>query len=153
MKPLAYTTLLAAFIVTCSPAFSQFANTKPEDAIKYRQSALFVIGQHFGRIGAMVNGRIPFDAKGAAESAEIVATMSSLPWAGFIPGTDKGGNTKAKAEVWTEQAKFKDSSDKFVVEATKLAAASKTGNLDTLKASFAATADTCKSCHDAFRNK
>ena len=153
MKAFSSSALLAAFIITSSPAFSQFANSKPEDAIKYRQSALFVMGQHFGRIGAMVNGRIPFDAKGAAESAEIVSMMSALPWAGFIPGTDKGGNTKAKGEVWTEQAKFKDSSDKFVVESTKLAAASKTGNLDTLKASFAATADTCKSCHDAFRNK
>ena len=153
MKAFARLAVVAAFIATCAPAFAQFTNTKPEDAIKYRQSALFVIGQQFGRIGAMVNGRIPFDAKGAAESAEIVATMSALPWTGFIPGTDKGGNTKAKGEVWTEQAKFKESSDKFVNESTKLAAAAKTGNLDTLKASFAATADTCKSCHDAFRNK
>ena len=153
MKAFARFAVVAAFIVTCAPSFAQFANTKPEDAIKYRQSALFVIGQQFGRIGAMVNGRIPFDAKGAAESAEIVATMSALPWSGFIPGTDKGGNTKAKGEVWTEQAKFKESSDKFVNESTKLAAAAKTGNLDTLKVSFAATADTCKSCHDAFRNK
>jgi len=153
MKAFASSALVGAFIVMCSPAFAQFANSKPEDAIKYRQSALFVMGQHFGRIGAMVNGRIPFDAKGAAESAEIVATMSALPWSGFIPGTDKGGNTKAKSEVWTEQAKFKDSSDKLIAESTKLAAASKTGNLDALKVSFAATADTCKSCHDAFRNK
>lgn len=44
-----------------APASAQFA--KPEDAIKYRQSALFVMGQHFGRIGAMANGKVPFDAK------------------------------------------------------------------------------------------
>ena len=35
----------------------------------------------------------------------------------------------------------------------KLAAAAKTGNLDNLKASFGATAGTCKACHDAFRSK
>ena len=46
------------------PAAAQFQ--KPEDAIKYRQSALTVMGNHFGRIAAMAQGRIPFDAKAAA---------------------------------------------------------------------------------------
>ncbi|SFC80306.1 Cytochrome c556 [Polaromonas sp. OV174] len=134
-----------------APAHAQFA--KAEDAIKYRQSALSVMGTHFGRVGAMANGKVPFDAKLAADNAAIVADMAKLPWAGFAPGTDKGGNTKAKPEIWTEQAKFKEGQDKLIAESTKLAAAAKTGNLDALKTAFAATADTCKACHDAFRNK
>ncbi len=141
----------AALLALAAPAFAQFA--KAEDAIKYRQSALSVMGTHFGRLGAMANGKVPFDAKVAAENADIVATMAKLPWAGFGPGTDKGGNTKAKPEIWTEQAKFKELHDKLGAETVKLATAAKTGNLDALKTAFAATADTCKSCHDAFRNK
>ncbi|NDG16372.1 MAG: cytochrome c, partial [Betaproteobacteria bacterium] len=39
------------------PAQAQFA--KAEDAIKYRQSALFVMGQHFSRLAAMAQGKIP----------------------------------------------------------------------------------------------
>ena len=150
MKIFASIAAAATLLVLSAPASAQFA--KPEDAIKYRQSALFVMSQHFGRLGAMANGRIPFDAKVAADNADIVADMSKLPWAGFMPGTDKG-NTKAKPEIWTEQAKFKEYNDKLQAETTKLAAASKTGNLDSLKTAFAATADTCKACHDAFRNK
>ena len=46
-----------------------------------------------------------------------------------------------------------NSAVEVAVESIKLAAASKTGNLDALKTSFAATAETCKACHDAFRNK
>ena len=111
------------------------------------------MGTHFGRIGAMVNGRVPFDAKVAADNADIVAVMAKLPWAGFGNGTETGGNTKAKPEIWTEQVKFKENSEKMIVETVKLAAAAKTGNLDALKTSFAATADSCKTCHDAFRNK
>lgn len=151
MKKFASITAAAALIALAAPASAQFA--KPEDAIKYRQSALFVMGQHFGRIGAMANGRIPFDAKAAAENAEIVADMAKLPWVAFGPGTDKGGNTKAKPEIWTEQAKYKEAGDKLVAESAKLAAAAKTGNLDSLKTAFAATADTCKACHDAYRAK
>ena len=148
---------LAAFIVTAAaavlsaPASAQFA--KAEDAIKYRQSAFFVMGQHFSRIGAMANGKAPFDAKAAQESADIVAVMSKLPWEAFGAGTDKGAPTKALPAIWSEQAKYKEHADKLQAEATKLAAAAKTGNLDNLKASFGATAGTCKACHDAFRSK
>ncbi|MEO8023846.1 cytochrome c [Polaromonas sp.] len=150
MKIFACIATAAALLALSAPASAQFA--KPEDAIKYRQSALFVMGQHFGRLGAMANGRIPFDAKVAADNADVVADMAKLPWAGFMPGTDKG-NTKAKPEIWTEQAKFKENNEKLMAESAKLAAAAKTGNLDSLKTAFAATAGTCKACHDAYRNQ
>ena len=148
MKIIASLTLAAAALAVAAPASAQFA--KPEDAIKYRQSALFVMAQHFGRIGAMANGRVPFDAKAAADNAEVVADMAKLPWAGFVAGSDKGA-TKAKPEIWAEQAKFKEASDKLIAETTKLAAAAKTGNLDAVKTAFGATAGTCKACHDAYR--
>ncbi len=150
MKAFACIAITATLVALVTPASAQFA--KPEDAIKYRQSAMSVMGTHFGRIGAMVNARVPFDAKAAAENADIVFEMSKLPWAAFVPGSDKG-NTKAKPEIWTDQAKFKENNEKLVAETTKLAAAAKTGNLDNLKTVFTATAGACKTCHDAFRNQ
>ena len=151
MKAFACIAAAATLVALAAPASAQFA--KPEDAIKYRQSALSVMGTHFGRVGAMANGRVPFDAKVAADNADIVAEMAKLPWAGFGPGTDKGGNTRAKPEIWTEQAKFKEYSEKMIAETVKLSAAAKTGNLDTLKTAFGATAATCKTCHDAYQAK
>jgi len=149
MKVIASLAIAAAAITLSAPAAAQFA--KPEDAVKYRQSALFVMAQHFGRIGAMANGRVPFDAKAATENAEVVADMAKLPWAGFGPGTDKISQ-KAKPEIWTEQAKFKEHNEKLVAETGKLLAAAKTNNLDNLKAAFGSAAGTCKACHDAYRN-
>lgn len=149
MKVIASLAIAAAAATLAAPASAQFA--KPEDAVKYRQSALFVMAQHFGRIGAMANGRAPYDAKAAVDNAEIVAEMAKLPWAGFGPGTDKISQ-KAKPEIWTEQAKFKEHSDKLIAESGKLLAAAKTNNLDNIKTAFGATAGTCKACHDAYRN-
>ena len=140
-----------AALATALPAAAQFQ--KPEDAIKYRQSAMFVMTQHFARIGAMVNGKVPFDAKAAAANAEIAEELSKLPFAGFIEGTDKGGNTKAKPEVWSEADKFKASATKMQEEMAKLNAAAKTGNLDQIKTAFGGVAQSCKSCHDHFRNQ
>ncbi len=144
-------TLLAISAASLSfSAAAQFA--KPEDAVKYRKAALTVTAAHFGRLGAMAQGKAPFDAKSAAENAEIVASMSKLPWAAFGDGTDVG-ETKAKPEIWKQNAKFKEAAEKFQTESAKLAAAAKAGKEDTFKAAFSATAGTCKACHDDFRAK
>lgn len=148
MNRLATYAFAAASAALSMPAAAQFA--KPEDAIQYRQGALFVMGQHFGRLGAMANGRVPYDAAAAAANADIVAEVAKLPWAGFGPGTEGG---KAKPEIWKEQAKFKELSDKMQAETVKLAAAAKAGNVDALKTAFGATGASCKACHDSYRNR
>lgn len=146
MKFAATLALAAATLVVTMPASAQFA--KPEDAVKYRQSAMFIMGQNFGRIGAMANGRVPYDAKAASDYADVVQSMSRLPWPAYMAGTEKlSKNTKA--ESWTEP-KFKELQEKLMADTSKLQAASRTGNLDNLKAAFRDTAGTCKSCHDAY---
>ena len=149
MKSIASFILAAAAVTIALPASAQFA--KPEDALKYRQSALTVMGAHFGRVAGMANGRIPFDAKVAADNAAIAESMSKLPWAGFVPGTE--GNTKAKPEIWSDNAKFREASEKMQGEMVKLVAATKTGNLDTIKTAVGATGGSCKGCHDNFRKE
>lgn len=149
MKHLFTATAVAVLTAVSLPATAQFA--KPEDAIKYRQSALFVMQQNFARLALMAQGKMPFDAKLAADSAANAEYLSRLPWAGFADGTDKGGNTKAKAEIWKEKAKFTEYAEKMQAEMSKLNAAAKTGNLDAIKPAVGAVGAVCKSCHDAFR--
>ena len=149
MKKIALTLAAAATLLSL-PAAAQFQ--KPEDAIKYRQAAFTLMGNHFGRIAAMAQGKAPFDAKAAAENASLLVSLSRLPMAAFGEGTDKG-DTKANPEIWKESAKFKEAIDKFQAESVKLAAAAKTGKLDDLKTAFGNTAATCKGCHDDFKKK
>ena len=148
MKLIAPLALALVAATLAAPAFAQFQ--KPEDAIKYRKASFTVMASHFGRIGAMANGRMPFDARQAADSAAIVETMARLPWEAFGPGTDKG-DTRALPAIWSEPAKYKAASDKLVAESAKLNAAAKTGNLDAIKTAFGAVGQSCKACHDDFR--
>ncbi|MBE0548793.1 MAG: cytochrome c [Rubrivivax sp.] len=146
------TRLLMAAVVglaTALPAAAQFQ--KPEDAIKYRQSAFTVMANHLGRVGAMAQGRAPFDAKVAADNTAIVSTMSMLPFHAFVPGSDKGAPNRAKAEVWSDGAKFKAAAEKMQAEVAKLDAAAKGGNLDAIKGAMGAVGGACKACHDDFR--
>ena len=141
--------LSAAFVgVSATAETLKFA--KPEDAVKYRQNALFLTSQHFGALGAMANGRAPFNAELAKQNGEVLETLAALPWQAFGPGTEGG---KSKPEIWSEKAKFDELAGNYVKEAGKLAAAAKTGDLAQLKAAFGPAAQTCKACHDAFRNR
>lgn len=146
---------LGLLVISCTlaaPALAQFR--KPEDAVKYRQSVMYTMGNHFySRLGAMANGRVPFDAKAAADNADVVLTLSRLPWAGFGPETNGVGKTEAKSVVWTDAAKFKDLGDKMQAEVVKLQAASRTGDPEALKTAYRSTSSACKACHDHFTNQ
>lgn len=142
--------IAAATLVTALPAAAQFA--KPEDAIKYRKGAFTVMAAHFGRVAGMAQGKIPFDAKVAAQNAEVATFMSTLPFAGFGPGTDKG-ETRAKPEIWAEMDKFNAGAKKMQDEMAKLNVAAKSGNLDAIKAAAGEVGKTCKGCHDDYRKE
>ena len=142
--------IAAATLFTALPAAAQFA--KPEDAIKYRKGAFTVMAAHFGRVAGMAQGKIPFDAKVAAQNAEVATFMSTLPFAGFGPGTDKG-ETRAKPEIWAEMDKFNAGAKKMQDEMAKLNAAAKSGSLDAIKAAAGEVGKTCKGCHDDYRKE
>ena len=150
MKTMNMFLVAAGLLLGADGAFAQFA--KAEDAIKYRKNALFVMQQHYARLGAMVTGKRPYDGQQAQEDVAIAEYLSALPWAAFGEGTDLG-DTKAKPQLWQEQAQFKQLAGKMQDEMKKLKAAVNAGDLEKIKLAFKATSGTCKSCHDDYRMK
>jgi cytochrome c556 len=139
----------AALVLVAVPlAHAQFA--KPEDAVKYRQSAMFMMNHHAARLGAMAQGKVAWDAEVASANAETLATLAKLPWPAFTAGTDRG-DTRAKADVWSDNAKFTASAQKLQEETGRLAAAAKAGDQAAMKSAFGEVGRTCKGCHDQFR--
>jgi cytochrome c556 len=150
MKALS-TLAVCAALAAPTVAFAQF--TKPEFAIQYRQSAMFIQGQHLGRIGGMVKGTRPFDQAQAVRSAEILDTMLKLPWEAFGPGTDKGRETRALPAIWKEPDKFQAAQKRAQEEAAKLVTAAKSGDQGAIKTAFGGLGQACNSCHDDFRKE
>jgi cytochrome c556 len=147
LKQLALAALVPTLLVS-GIAYAQFK--KPEDAIKYRQSAFTVMANSFGKIGAVVKGEAPFNKDEVAKNAAVVATLSTLPWQAFGSGTE-GGN--ALPEVWSDNAKFKAASDKMQLAVANLNAAAQSGDQEAIKKAFGAAGATCKGCHDDFKKK
>ena len=148
LKPIVLTILAPTLLVGAGVAFAQFK--KPEDAIKYRQSAFTVMANSFGKIGAVVKGETPFNKDDVAKNAAIVATLSTLPWQAFGPGTE-GGN--ALPGVWSDNAKFKSASEKMQLAVVSLNTAAQSGDQEAIKKAFGAASQTCKGCHDDFKKK
>jgi cytochrome c556 len=168
--------VVATLVATTFSAASYAQFAKPDDAAKYRQGALTVMAAHFGRVGAMANGKVPYDAKVAKENIDIAVAMSKLPWAGF-GSSGEGATIKntAKPEIWTDQAKFKEHTETMQAALVNLQSAitppaaapakakkgakaptpatAKAGDLDAIKAAFGKAGASCKACHDAFRTQ
>lgn len=132
---------------------AQANDPKPEDAAKYRQAAYTVIAWNFKPIGAMVKGEMPFDAAAIARHAQFVDLMSQTVIDGFTKGSgpDAVKHTEAKANIWKNWDKFAADMKDFQAQTAKLAEVAKGGDEAAIKAQFAKTAETCKSCHKEFK--
>ncbi|QET71317.1 c-type cytochrome [Bordetella bronchiseptica] len=131
-----------------SPAAAQFA--KPQDAIKYRQSALTLMASHFGRMQPVMRGQAPYDAAQIKANVDIFKTLSTLPWAAFGPGTEGGDALPA---VWSDAEDFKQKQQRLADNVAKLSAAADASDYDKVRAAFGDVGASCKACHDSFRKK
>jgi cytochrome c556 len=75
---------------------------------------------------------------------------------GWFPvgsGPASGVKTTAKAEIWSQPAKFKAAQDAFAAEAAVFQQIAAGGNPAAIRAEAAKLGGTCKACHDDFRTE
>lgn len=147
----------AALVLSCVTAVGcmSMAQAEPqfekaEDAIKYRQSALALMGAHSGGLAPMMRGRVPFDAEHVKAEVGVLKSLAGLPWKGFGEGM-QGGN--ARPAVWEDSAKFEAAARTLQENVDKLSQAAETGDFDRIRAAYADTGASCKACHDSFRQR
>ena len=130
-----------------------FAPAKGDDALRYRQSVMFLMGQHAGLMAAMLKGAHPYDQKTFLRNAELLRDLSVLPWDSFwVPGSNEGKN-RVKPEVAQKRELFLERSKRLQDASTKLVAAAEGGDQGNIKTAFGAVGQACKSCHDDYRSE
>lgn len=148
--------LLTAIALAGATTASAQQPPKPEQLIKWRQSAYQVIAWNTGRIKASVDGNFNRD-----EVARAAAAIAALANAGlgalFAPGTEQGKgwhDTSAKLELFQNTSRARELAQDFGREADALSRlAAGGGDAATVKAQLAKLQGTCKGCHDEFRIK
>lgn len=129
------------------------AQVKPETLVKQRQAAMTLQGKYFGPIGAMVQGKVPYDAAIVTRNAGYLEALSKMPWDGFQASTMEVKDTAAKPEIYKEMDKFQAAYEKLQTETTKLSVAAKSADQGAVKAAWGDVAKACKACHDDYQVK
>ncbi|HEY0183587.1 MAG TPA: cytochrome c [Rhodopila sp.] len=119
------------------------------DPIALRQTVMDLQNADFAYLRAVVAAKgdvktLEGPAKAMGRSAGLLPTL-------FPVGSEKGGNTKALAEIWSDSAGFQKASTALADAATKLATAAKAGDADEVAADVKLMGDQCGACHKSYR--
>lgn len=128
------------------------AQAKPEVLVKQRQAAMTLQAKYLGPMGAMAQGKAPYNAEVVRRNAGYLEMLTKMPWDGFDPST-KGEKSAALPAVWEKSGEFKQAAERLENEAMKLAQISKSGDESAVKAQIGATGKACGGCHEHFREK
>ena len=141
---------LLAWGVLAAPALAQPQFKDAAAAIEFRQSALKLMGAYSQALADVVRGNTPYDAAQVKQDVAVFQTLATLPWQAFGPGTE-GGN--ARPDVWQDTAKFAEAAKTLQTNMRALVAAANTNDPGQLRAAFGNTANSCRACHDSFRQR
>lgn len=149
-------TLAGIGLISGTVAFQAHAQQgpKPEQLIKWRQSAYQVLAWNTGRIKANVDGT--YNKDDVVKAANLIAAIANANL-GLLypPGTETGKgwhDTAAKPELWTDK-KAAEAGAAFQREANELVKVAQAADTGAVKAQLGKLQGTCKGCHDDFRKK
>ena len=144
---------IAVSLVLASLGASAIAQTiptlTPAAMIAARQAGYDLMGADMDGLKAAVESGA--DVKPLADRAKAVQRWGETIPMLFPEGTQTGGNTKARPEIWSDRGGFETAASNMATQAGKLVAAAESGDKDAFKTQFAATGQACGACHRAYR--
>lgn len=121
-------------------------------SVEERERLMDIFKEASGNMGKMIKGETPFDAAAFQAAADTLAEHADKPWQHYTEESAKE-ESDAKPEVWSKPEQFKQQAEKFIAATVALKTAAAQGNLDAVKKPFGEVGQSCKACHDSFRQK
>lgn len=145
-------------LLAIAVAGTAVAQVKPADAIKFRQSGYGFMAWNMVKLkGMLVENPASFNKEQAIAAANAIqAVANSGMGALYVPGSDKGKGwepTRVKPELFTDKEGVGKVARAFNAEANELAKVAATGDAAALKVQFGKVGETCKGCHDKFKQE
>ena len=147
LSPIRKLVAAAALALTTCPLFAA-----PADDVRTRIAEFRELGASFKTVNDALRYPEPQTVLIQMASRQIFNASKALP--GWFPkgsGPESGGKTKAKPEIWIQAAKFKSAQNAFAAQALQFQRTAQMGSLPAIKAQARKLGQTCKGCHDTFR--
>jgi cytochrome c556 len=145
----------AALVLLCTGGISLAQSPTPaEKAIEYRQAIYKVVAGNFGPLAQNAQGKLELQPGAARQYAERLAAIADFTRDAF-PDISKEGKSRAKPSIWSERAEFDQLLNDFndATRALATVTAKADAKPEDFKAAVGTVGNTCKGCHDKFREK
>jgi cytochrome c556 len=139
----------AAFAAIAATAYAQrpAAPVVEQRQANYKRMAAAMKG-----INDQLRGRAP-DLAAIRPRAALLANygLQVLRWFPRGSGPQAGVRTRARPEIWTDQAGFERAGARLLVAAREVNRAAQRGDLAAIRAAMPALRRACAACHDDYR--
>jgi cytochrome c556 len=121
------------------------------DVIAVRKAGMELQSAAIGAVNLAVKAGV--DVKSFAGAGSATAGWAKQIPGVFPPGTDKGEDTKALPEIWSDSAGFAKAAATLGTAADKLTAAAKADDKEAFAAALKDVGGACGACHKTYRAK
>lgn len=151
--PKLFVTLLVAAVaaVGLSACGGAVKDTHPDQLVTKRKAIFKQFTKTLEPMGMVARGRKDYNPREFNINALELQKLTSQPWVLFTADSNYPP-TLAKPAVWEKPAEFQSAQDKFQVTIKELVEASQGSDLERIKAAVNSVQNSCKTCHDQFRN-
>ncbi len=125
------------------------AAASEQGVVEYRQLLMSAVGSNMGAIGGILKNQLVRPGA-VANHAQQMADAAKLIGPAFEQKVT-AGKTDAKAEIWSDWAKFEQAIADYEKAATNLATAAKGSDPAAVGLAVRALGESCGGCHDSFR--
>jgi len=132
------------------PMQSALADDDDNPAAEYREKVMETIGSSFGGFIQVYLGKVKQSDAHLVANTKALAAASSLV-GDLVPAGSEGGD--AKANIWEEMDTYQKYAKESANATAQLAAAAETGDRAAMGKAFKAVGNSCKACHDKFREE
>ena len=140
-------TLFGSLLLLIVPLLGQADH---HDPIAQRQDIMSDTREALKPLVGMARGEVAFDAQTVSDSLAVFAHTADRAPSLFPEGSERGGDTEAKATIWSDRDGFNARFDDFSA-AVADARAADIQSLEALQPRLQAVLKTCKGCHDDYR--
>ncbi len=147
--------ILTAGVLSLSTPFA-LAETDVDKSIEYRQGVFRAMEWNLTRMAAMAQGRATFEADDFARRAERLQMLGTIVDEGFADAESAKGNaveTRASWRIWDTTDRYQTLMQEMQSRSEALHQAASDGReRDELRPLVGRLAQSCKACHDKYRD-
>ncbi|APW47904.1 c-type cytochrome [Rhodoferax antarcticus] len=151
-KPAPLVLSLLACSVLLGGCSDNVKDTHPQQLVSQRQAIFKKMTKALEPLGMVARGHKDYVRGEFVVGAQELKDLSSQPWV-FFTADGNYPPTKAKPEVWSQPAEFKQATNNYLATVDTLVEVSGSADMPAISAAVDAVQKSCKSCHDQFRNE